>query len=78
MEGCDRPVTKIFFLDSLNISSEGGGSASFNGHFNTSNPHMYSIGADLEVKDMDINDIGLQLQSGEETYSLSENFEGVH
>jgi hypothetical protein len=68
---------KIFFLDSLNISSEGGGSASFNGHFNTSNPHMYSIGADLEVKDMDINDIGLQLQSGEETYSLSENFEGV-
>jgi len=68
---------KIFFLDSLNISSEGGGSASFNGHFNTSNPLMYSIGADLEVKDMDINDIGLQLQSGEESYSLNENFKGI-
>ena len=68
---------KIFFLDSLNISSEGGGSVAFNGHFNTSNPLMYSIGADLEVKDMDINDIGLQLQTGEETYSLSENFKGV-
>ena len=68
---------KIFFLDSLKISSEGGGSAEFNGHFNVSNPRMYSIGADLEVKDMDINDIGLQLQSGEETYSLNENFEGI-
>ena len=68
---------KIFFLDSLKISSEGGGSAEFNGHFNVSNPRMYSIGADLEVKDMDINDIGLQLQSGEETYSLNENFKGI-
>jgi hypothetical protein len=68
---------KIFFLDSLHISSEGGGTVQFNGHFNASNPLMYSIGADLEVKDMDINDIGLQLQTGEETYSLNENFKGV-
>lgn len=68
---------KIFFLDSLRISSEGGGSAEFNGHFNASNPNMYSVGADLAVKDMNINDIGLQLQTGEETYSLNENFKGV-
>ena len=67
---------KIFFLDSLRISSEGGGSAEFNGHFNVSNPKMYSVGADMEIKDMNINDIGLQLQTGEETYSLSENFKG--
>ena len=68
---------KIFFLDSLHISSEGGGTVEFNGHFNASNPLMYSIGAYLEVKDMNINDIGLQLQTGEETYSLNENFMGI-
>jgi hypothetical protein len=68
---------KIFFLDSLHISSEGGGSVEFNGHFNASNPRMYSIGADLEVKDMNINDIELQLQTGEETYALDRNFKGV-
>jgi hypothetical protein len=68
---------KIFFLDSLHISSEGGGSVEFNGHLNASNPLMYSVGVDLEVKDMNINDIGIQLQSGEETYSLNENFKGV-
>ena len=68
---------KIFFLDSLVISSEGGGTVEFNGHFNVANPNMYSIGAELEVKDMNINDIGLQLQAGEEAYTLNENFEGV-
>ncbi len=68
---------KIFFLDSLHISSGGGGSAEFNGHFNVSNPRMYSIGADLELKDMNINDIGIQMQTGEETYLLNENFKGV-
>jgi len=68
---------KIFFLDSLHISSAGGGSVAFNGHLNASNPNMYSIGADLELKDMDINDIGVQLQSGEESYALNENFQGV-
>ncbi|TFH26318.1 MAG: hypothetical protein E4H10_07315, partial [Bacteroidia bacterium] len=68
---------KIFFLDSLHVSLEGGGIVEFNGHVNASNPLMYSIGADLEVKDMNINDIGLQLQSGEETYALNENFRGI-
>ena len=68
---------KIFHLDSLVISTEGGGSMEFNGHFNVSNPHMYSVGADLELKDVDVNDIGLKMQSGEETYSLSENFKGL-
>ena len=68
---------KVFFLDSLHISSAGGGSAEFNGNFNVSDPDMYSIGADLEVKDMDINDIGIPLQVGEETHLLSENFKGV-
>lgn len=68
---------KIFHLDSLLISTEGGGSVGFNGHFNVSNPYMYSVGAELQVKDVDVNDIGLKLQSGEETYSLSENFKGV-
>jgi hypothetical protein len=68
---------KIFFLDSLHISSEGGGTVEFNGHFNVSNPDRYSVGAELEVKDMDINDIGLEMQSGEETYMLNENFKGV-
>ncbi|TFH26462.1 MAG: hypothetical protein E4H10_06940, partial [Bacteroidia bacterium] len=68
---------KIFFLDSLHISSKGGGSVEFNGHFNASNPLMYSMGADLKVKDMNIDDIGLKLQTGEKTYALNENFKGV-
>lgn len=67
---------KIFYLDSLLISTAGGGSVGFNGHFNVSNPNMYSMGADLVVRDVDIKDIGLKLQSGEETYSLSDNFRG--
>ena len=68
---------KIFFLDSLLIFFEGGGSLAFNGHINVSNPLVYSVGAELEISEMNISDLGLQLQSGEETYALNETFKGV-
>ena len=67
---------KIFYLDSLSISSEGGGSAEFNGRFNASSPAMYSLGAELELRDMNINDIGVELQTDSGSYALNENFQG--
>jgi len=67
---------KIFLLDSFLISSVGGGSLELNGHFNVSNPDRYLVGAEMELKDMNIDDIGLELQSGEESFMLSETFKG--
>lgn len=67
---------KIFLLDSFLISSLGGGTLELNGHFNVSNQDRYLVGAELELQDMNINDIGLELQSGEESFILSETFKG--
>lgn len=68
---------KIFYLDSLSTSGESGGSIQFNGQFNVSNPWMYSFSTELELIDMNINDLDFEMQSGDEIYTLKENFQGL-
>jgi hypothetical protein len=67
---------KVFLLDSFLISSVGGGTLELNGHFNVSNQDRYLVGAELDLKNMNIDDIGIELQSGEETFILNETFKG--
>jgi len=68
---------KIFYLDHLGISGESGGKMEFNGQFNVSNPYLYTFSAELDLKDVNINDLDFEMQSGEESYTLKENFEGI-
>lgn len=68
---------KIFYLDRLVTSPEGKGTLEFNGQLNVANPEQYFIMADLNLKGIDIGDLNLELQSGDTTYMLKENFQGV-
>ena len=68
---------KILYLDRLTTSGESGGSIEFNGQLNVSNPLMYTFSAELDLKDMNINDLDFEMQAGEETYTLKDNFEGL-
>ena len=68
---------KIFYLDNLVISGESGGTMEFNGQFNVASPWFYNFSADLELKDVNINDLNFEMQSGEETYALKENYAGL-
>ena len=68
---------KIFYLDRVVTSGESGGSIEFNGQFNVSNPQLYTFSTELDLKDMNINDLDFEMQSGEQTYTLKENFKGI-
>jgi hypothetical protein len=68
---------KIFYLDHLVTSGESGGRIDFNGQFNVSNPYLYTFSAELDLQDINIDDLSFEMQSGEETYTLKENFDGV-
>ena len=68
---------KIIYLDRLTTSGESGGTIEFNGQLNVSNPRLYTFSTELELKEMNINDLNFEMQAGEETYTLQENFEGL-
>ncbi len=68
---------KIFYLDRLVISGESGGSMEFNGQFNVSNPGLYNFSAEFDLQDVNVNDLDFEMQSGEETYKLEDNFQGL-
>ena len=68
---------KIFYLDHLVTSGESGGRIEFNGQFNVSNPQEYTFSAGLDLKDVNVNDLDFEMTSGEESYTLKENFEGL-
>ncbi|MCK5137584.1 MAG: hypothetical protein KAR19_17495 [Bacteroidales bacterium] len=68
---------KIFYLDRLVTSGKSAGQIEFNGQFNVSNPLFYTFSAELDMEDMNINDLDFEMQSGEETYTLKENFAGL-
>ena len=68
---------RIFYLDSLVTSGESGGEMAFYGQFNVSNPWMYTFSAELNLKEVDINDLAIKMQVGEEIYSLRDNFDGI-
>jgi hypothetical protein len=68
---------KVFYLDDLVISGESVGTMGFNGQFNVANSWFYNFSADLELKDVNVNDLSFEMQSGEESYTLKENFAGL-
>jgi hypothetical protein len=68
---------KIFYLDSLETSARSGGRIIVDGQFNVANPYFYNFSADLDLEKIDINDLEFEMQSGEETYTLKDNFAGV-
>lgn len=78
LQGSLRSSTqKVLFLDQLLVSGESGGSFLFNGQFNVSNEMAYSLSADMEINDMNIRDLSFKMQSGDEVYTLKDNFAGV-
>lgn len=68
---------KIFYLDRLVTSGESGGQIEFNGQFSVANPGIYTFSAELELDKVNINDLDFEMKSGEETYTLKDNFEGI-
>ncbi len=68
---------KILYLDRLATSEEGGGKLAINGQFNVSDPSMYTFSTEFDLENIDINDLDFEMQSGEETYTLKENFRGL-
>lgn len=68
--------SKIFYLDRLIITSESRGQIEFNGQFSLANPRLYTFSAKLDLDNVNINDLDFEMQSGEETYTLKDNFEG--
>ena len=68
---------KIFYLDHLATSAESGGYLEFTGMFNVANPYLYTFSAELDLEDVSVNDLDFELQSGEETFTLKDNFNGL-
>jgi hypothetical protein len=68
---------KIFNFDQLSGALKRGGSAEFTGQLNVSDPNEYALSTNFEVKDFDVNTLDFEMKSGEETYSLKENFRGL-
>lgn len=78
LQGSLRSTTeKVLFMDHLQVSVESGGSLGFNGQFNVSNPLFYSFSTEVEIKDVNIRDLNFEMQSGDEVYTLKDNFAGI-
>lgn len=68
---------KVFYLDTLATSGGTGGRMEFNGQVNVSNPNQYNFSAQFDIDDVDITDLDFEMKSGEEIYTLKENFNGL-
>jgi hypothetical protein len=68
---------KIFYLDQLSLSGRSGGSMAFHGQFNVANPYMYTFSAELDMQDLNVDDLDIEMQSGDTVYTLKENFDGL-
>jgi hypothetical protein len=68
---------KILYLDQLVISPEGRGALEFNGQLNVANPKQYVLSADLNLEGIDINDLNLELQSGDTIMAMKDHFHGI-
>jgi len=67
---------KILYIDSLAVSGVSGGSVGLNGEVNVSEP-IYKVSTLLELDKFNINDLDFEMGTGEESYSLKENFAGI-
>jgi len=67
---------KIFHIDELEISGMSGGHVGLNGEVIVSGP-MYRVSTQMELDSFNIRDLDFEMGTGEETYSLKENFAGI-
>jgi hypothetical protein len=78
MKGKMRSTSdKILYLDSLVTSGGTVGKIDFQGQFNVSNPYIYNLSAEFDLEEMKVSDLDIKMQSGEEVYTLKENFRGL-
>ena len=68
---------KIFYLDKLETSPEGRGTIEFDGFINVSSPEKYTVSAELNLNGIDINDLNLELQSGDTIMAMKDHFYGI-
>ena len=68
---------KILYLDHLVTSGQSGGTIAFNGQFNVSNPGAYTFITEVDIEQVNVNDLSFEMTSGEESYTLKENFAGL-
>ncbi len=69
-------IDKIFYIDSLDVSGESGGGVELSGAFILTDP-LYKLSMQMQMKEFNINDLNFAMGTGEETYSLKENFAGI-
>jgi hypothetical protein len=48
----------------------------FLGQFNVANPYLYNFSAEMELKDIVVDDLDIPMQKGDTIYRLKENFDG--
>ncbi|MCK5691224.1 MAG: hypothetical protein KAI08_00205 [Bacteroidales bacterium] len=68
---------KILYLDQFVTSPEGRGTLELNGQLNLANPKQYVLSADIKLKGIDINDLNLELQSGDTIMAMKDHFHGI-
>ena len=68
---------RVLYLDHFVTSPEGRGTLELNGQLNVANPKQYVLSADMNLKGIDISDLNLELESGDTTYLLKDNFRGI-
>jgi hypothetical protein len=68
---------KILYLDRFVTSPEGRGTLELNGQLNLANPKQYVLSADIKLKGIDINDLNLELQSGDTIMAMKDHFHGI-
>lgn len=68
---------KIFHLDELSLAGRSGGHMAFLGQFNVANPYLYTFSAEVDLKDMNVDDIDIPMQMGDTIYRLKETFDGL-
>jgi len=68
---------RIFYLDSLRTSGESGGELFINGQFSVASPAYYTLSADLALDDVNIIDLKMPLTTGQDTFTLQDNFAGL-
>ncbi len=67
---------KIFHLDELSLAGRSGGHMAFLGQFNVANPYLYTFSAEVDLKDMNVDDLDIPMQMGDTIYRLKETFDG--
>ena len=65
---------KVLYLDQFVTSPEGRGSLELNGQLNLTSPDKYILSAELNLSGIDINDLNLELESGDSLLAVKDHF----